>query len=77
MHHGTYSKYGLSFKYVGPDHLVLCSNQALADNHDCVRNVRVKGLFAAVDLVDNKGNRISPLQVRDPHNMDYPPTRWP
>lgn len=40
--------------------------QALADNHDCVRNVRVKGLFAAVDLVDNKGNRISPLQGGGP-----------
>ena len=44
--------------------------QKLIDAHDCVRHVRVKGLFAAADLVEtcgpNKGNRISPLQGGGP-----------
>ena len=45
--------------------------QALADEHDCVRQVRSVGLFGAADLVNTSGpdagNRVSPLQGGGPN----------
>ena len=44
--------------------------QTLADDHDCVRQVRSVGLFGAADLVNttgpDAGNRVSPLQGGGP-----------
>ena len=44
----------------------------LVDEHDCVRQARVIGLFGCADLVDtvgpNAGNRVSGLQGGGPSN---------